>query len=634
MTTVPSTKEALAADATLKAYNEAHPAPTIIDPYATTDLSNAKRFVCLHQRNIRYVPLWNCWVVFDGKRWVEKKKDAQMIPFVEEMIKNIEREATTANSKDTQNKLLKHANSTESEARLMACIRVAASQPEIQAEPDDFDKDKYLLNFQNGTVDLHTGQLREVRREDMITRICAVPYIPETPYPNWLAFIHLIFEGDESVIEYMQKFIGMAFTGDVSEELFHILHGTAGTGKTTLMNTLNYILGGQYFKNAAVETILKRGQKSIANDIARLQGARIVWANEPEFKDVLTEAKIKKLTSKERMLGEMKYREPVEFEPEYSLVLSANHKPTIRGTDEGLRRRVRLIPFNVKIIEGKDIHFFEKLKPEAEGIADWVLEGCRKWLKDGLNPPEKILEATEEYHQEMDRLAEFFNLYIIKDPQAKSPHILLYTVYKIWAEYSEIMVMSERAFTQMMIERGFKKITARLEDGRQFRGFAAVKINDMQRLVTLGADTIDTNLVTSVTDFLSAPDTERYEKKQVLLQMLRNISNPFYKSPSRAQGNSVTSVTSVTNAMQSGNSIFSSSVTSVTSVTEIIKLLKEQYNQINKPDSIIDLKRLKINMRDNILLELNEKLSENQEIPENEYIDRIINDYCAIRGWQ
>lgn len=631
----PNLKDALAADATLKAYNDAHPAPRIIDPSATTDLSNAKRFVQLHQRNIRYVPLWNCWMVWDNKRWVEKKKDGQLVPLVEEMIRELEREATTTTSEKLKDKLLKHANQTESENRIMACIRLAASQPEIQASPDDFDKDKYLINFQNGTVNLHTRQLREFRREDMITRICTVPYIPETPYPNWLAFMHLIFEGDESVIEYMQKFVGMAFTGDVSEELFHVLYGTAGTGKTTFMNTLNNILGGQYFKNAAVETILKRGQKSIANDIARLQGARIVWANEPEFNDILTEAKIKKLTSKERMLGEMKYREPAEFEPEYSLILSSNHKPIIRGTDEGLRRRVRLIPFNVKIVEGKDIHFLEKLKPEMEGIIEWVLEGCIKWQKDGLNPPEKILEATDEYHQEMDRLAEFFNLYIIKDPQARTPHILLYTVYKIWAEYSGVMVMSERAFTQMMIERGFKKITARFEDGRQFRGFATIKINDMQCLVTLAGDTIETNLITSVTDFLSAADTERFEKKQVLLHLVQQISNPFYKKEDiRTCENSVTSVTSVTNAMQSNDDVFSSSVTSVTSVTEIIKLLKEQYNQLNKPDSIQDLSREKINMRNNIILKLNEILPDNQDIPENEFIDNVVNDYCSVRGWQ
>ncbi len=144
MSEIPSTRDALAADAVLAEYNKAHPSPIITDFYTTTDLSNAKRFVQLHQRNVRYVPLWKCWMVWDGHRWVEKE-DRQMVKYVEEMITEIRRDAISA-SEDTKNRLLKHATSTESEARIMACIRLASGQAEIIASPENFDNHRFLLN--------------------------------------------------------------------------------------------------------------------------------------------------------------------------------------------------------------------------------------------------------------------------------------------------------------------------------------------------------------------------------------------------------------------------------------------------------------------------------------------------------
>jgi len=459
----------------------------VIDFTMQTDLGNAKRFAREFKEDIRYVSPWKTFVVWTGRRW-QLKNEREMVPLVDTLIRILRAEAIEILDEDKRKKMMAHAYVSESESKIMSCIRLAASQPEIQALPDDFDKNIYLLNFQNGTVDLHTGVIHEYRREDMITRMCAVDYNPDALCPLWDAFLLKIFDNDNDMIKYLQKFIGMSYTGDVSEELFHIFHGRGANGKTTFLNTQNLILGGDYFKIMGVESLLKRGQKTIANDIARLQGTRIVWANEPEFGDVLTEGKIKKMVSKERILGEMKYREPVEFLPEYSLIMSTNPKPRIRGVDEGLRRRVRLIPFDVRIPDGeKDIHFIEKLKTELPGIAAWAVKGCLMWQTEGLAPSEKILQATEEYNEDMDPYSELFDTVLAADAGAITPFIILYTAYRAWAANEGRKCASKKAFSEILAERGFKKKTARDPNNemQQSKGFVGVTVekNIMEKVI-------------------------------------------------------------------------------------------------------------------------------------------------------
>jgi phage/plasmid-associated DNA primase len=194
-TVTPHIKEALAAQAIVDEYNKTTPAPQIIEVQKYTDLGNAKRFVALHWGNIRYVPAWKCWMVWDGKRWVGKD-DRIFVPLVDEMICSMFADATGLISSEDSERLKKHAKATEAENRIMATIRLAASQPGVQADPDDFDTNKYLLNFINGTVDLHTKRIKPFDREDMITRMCAIPYIPgqerETRYSIMMRMLSII----------------------------------------------------------------------------------------------------------------------------------------------------------------------------------------------------------------------------------------------------------------------------------------------------------------------------------------------------------------------------------------------------------------------------------------------------------
>ena len=607
--------------------------PRIIELSATTDLGNAKRFIQLHGRNIRYVPPWKCFMVWDGTRWVQKD-ERQMVPLVEEMIINMRAEATAVTGEERKDKLMKHAIATEAENRIMACIRLAASQPEICATIEDFDQDKYLLNFINGTVDLRTGKIREFKREDMITRICKTDYIPEAPCPIWEGFLDKIFAGDKAVIEYMQKFMGMAYTGDISEELFHIFHGSGSNGKTTFLTTHNAILGKDYFKTMGVETLLKRGQKAIANDIARLQGARIVWANEPEYDDVLTEGKIKKMVSKEKVLGEMKFKEPVEFEPEYSLIMSTNPKPRVRGTGKGWQRRVRFIPFDVEIKDDeKDIHFAEKLNTELPGIAAWAINGAIKWQHEGLTPPEKILIATNEYHQDMDKFAELFDNLLINEPQAISPFLMLYTVYEVWATNEKMFVMSKNAFSRVLSDRGYKDKTARYSDGRQFKGYIGITVNNQ--------------LSKWVTDFLTSADTDNSFIKMELLNNIRNILNPFKQQESMLPmlpvthlfhrgPNSETDVRTENNGnmgnIGNSNAIIDNNelVTSVTLVTKykIIEYIKELFKHINKPESMDELN----GKVEKVLTDIQANYDYDNE--NGDVVRKMIHDYMHALGWE
>ncbi len=628
--------------------------PEVIDMTATTDLKNAYLFVRLHKNNVRYVPEWDRWVIWNGKRWqlMARGKDKMMIPYVEKVVMEIKDLAKRIVGERDSDKMMKHALNTESEARMMACIRTASSQNEIIAHPDDFNKGLYILNVQNGIINLRSGELEDHRRDEMITRICPISFDPDATCQIWLDFLNKIYLGDVELIEYVQKLFGMALTGDVSEEVFHTLYGAGATGKTTLMTTFNAILGNEYFKTVAVETFLKRGQKSIANDIARFEGALIIWANEPEFDDVITPGKLKKLTSKERILGEMKYQEPQEFNPTHCGFLSCNHPLNVVGVDDGFRRRLREIPHKHKFIgSDKDVHFADKLIPELLGILNWAIEGSLKWQRDGLIPPETIMIATRKYHEGNDRLLDLFENIFEKDINAVFPFSILYETYKIWAELKGKFTMSDNAFAKVLQEREFEAHPGKWKDRRTFRGYQGIVIAGYKQCKAgLNFDKIENNydafiyncndctskcnqkdnLFFSVTSFVLAPDNDFEYRKQLGYTCLREKAKCLYtKEDNRMIESSVTNVTSVTNTLLDSDipiiSLSNSSVTSVASVTK--QLIEKNFNKSDIPEDNIRLKDYKRAIKDFIRVQLDISIMDDSKLPNDVTIEKAVDDW-------
>jgi len=416
-----------------------------------SDQGNAMRLVHRHGQDLLYCHPWRKWLIWDGRRW-RVDETAEVVRRAKEAVQSIYAEAAeTADEKKRQD-LEKHALKSEANARIKAMIESAQSEPGIPVLPDELDADLWLLNCLNGTLDLRTGELREHRREDRITKLIPVEYDPEATAPTWDAFLQRIMDGNEDLIAFLQRAVGYSLTGDVGERVLFFLHGRGANGKSTFLETVRALLG-DYAQRAPTETLLARRSGNIPNDVARLRGARFVSASESEEGKRLNEPLIKEVTGGDTLCARFLHAEFFEFEPECKLWLSTNHKPVVRGTDKAIWDRIKLIPFAVTIPEAEqDKHFGEKLKAELAGILAWAMRGCLDWQENGLGVPGAVKRATESYREEMDTLGDFIKDCCVVGPTVEVITKDVYNVYVEWCKANGEQPISKRAFAKPGID--------------------------------------------------------------------------------------------------------------------------------------------------------------------------------------
>jgi putative DNA primase/helicase len=443
-----------------------------------TDTGNAKRLAARHGHNIRYCWIWGKWLVWAGKRW--KLDDSGAVyRLAKETIASIYREAANTADEATRKELARHAMRSESERAIAAMISLARSDPGIPVHPDQLDADGFLLNVLNGTIDLRTGELREHRREDLITKIAPVPYDPHAKAPTWTAFLEHVLPREE-LREFVQRASGYSATGDTSEQCMLIHHGPGANGKSTFQETVATALG-DYALRTPTETLLAKRSGSVPNDVARLKGARFVTASETEEGRRLAESLIKDLTGQDTISARFMRAEWFDFKPTHKLQLSTNHKPEIRGTDNAMWRRIRLVPWGVTIPPAQqDKKLPEKLRSELHGVLEWIVRGCLEWQRLGLDPPDVVKAATEDYRAEMDVLAAFIADRCVVDDAATAPATPLYEAYKQWCEEDGEKSESQRRFGMRLRERGFSDARDPKTRRKVWRGIALLSDQDPQ----------------------------------------------------------------------------------------------------------------------------------------------------------
>jgi putative DNA primase/helicase len=352
----------------------------------------------------------------------------------------------------------------------MDMIELAKSEPGIPVRPRELDADPWVLNLSNGTLDLQTGQLREHRREDLLTKLAPVAYDPAAQCPRWEAFLDRIFAEDVELIRFVQKAVGYSLTGSTQEQCFFILYGAGANGKTTLMQTVSALLR-DYARQTPTETLLIQRGDGVRNDLARLQGARFVYASEAEGGRKLAEALIKQLTGGDTLTARYLYKEHFEFQPTFKIWLAVNHKPDVQGTDHAIWRRMRLLPFIVTIPAAEqDKQLAEKLQGELPGILRWAVEGCLLWQQEGLEPPAVVKRATGDYRSEMDVITAFLNECCTLEAEHQVGVNVLYARYVGWCTQMGEQAVTKKVFGATLLERRFTQ--GRSASERYWQGIA------------------------------------------------------------------------------------------------------------------------------------------------------------------
>lgn len=462
--------------------------------YDMTDTGNAERFYDRFGQYVRYSFNRKKWYYWTGKCWMLDEL-GEVKKLADEICADLKREALAIEDDELQDKALKFARSTANTSRKEAMLKEAQHLFEIPAAPDDFDAYSEFLNCENGIINLRNGELTPHDAEMMLTKMCGTEYDVDHARPErWMQFLSEITGDDADLIDYIQRCVGYALTGSNREQCAYFLYGMGNNGKSTFLNALAEVLGS-YASNAQPDTIMLQSRLGSSggganSDIARLKSTRFVTCEEPTEGVRLNEGLLKQLTGGSKVTCRFLYGDEFEYTPEFKIWVATNHKPVIRGTDVGIWRRIKLIPFEVNIpVEKVDKGLMDKLRAEYPQILAWAVEGCIKWQREGMTEPACVLEATKEYRQEMDLIASFVEQCVIIDYTADKVMARdLFNVYSKWAKENNEYEMSSKKF--------FTEITKKLpEKGRNGKGiyYTRIKLSEYATGLVGGAHSYDLN---------------------------------------------------------------------------------------------------------------------------------------------
>lgn len=430
-------------------------------PRDYTDEGNADRLVDRYGGDFRWVDSFGHWLVWDGNRWM-KDEHHQVRNWCEDTIKAVFTEAIEEPDEFKQVLLLKHGSSSRSAAAKSSMEKLAKDKPGVPLAVDQLDCHKHLLNCPNGTVDLRTGEMLPSRREDFITRSTTVPYNPNAKCPLWDKSLTAIFPiapgeptGNKATITYVQRLMGLAISGWI-EPILPIFHGGGANGKSTILATIQAIVGNGYASPAPKDFLTPRAEQHPAA-LADLLGRRLVYATETERRDVLSASLVKWLTGGDAIKARYMGKDWFDFLPTHTLILSTNHAPRIPDSDDGIWRRIAFVGFESRFWNPdkgetgpehlqQDPRLIEKLQSEYEGILAWLVRGAMEYYRDGLPQTKEIMEQTKLYRSSEDTIGQFAEEVIERSKGDRVLYQDVYRAYKSWCESNSEFAMGSRNF--------------------------------------------------------------------------------------------------------------------------------------------------------------------------------------------
>ena len=432
---------------------------------AKTDAYFCEQLKQLHGHNLMWCDIWGCWLIWDGKRW-KSDNHREIYGYARQLVDYYLKEALDTYDARDQQWWMGVAKSCSANSTQKNVVDMLKSQ--VPTHPDELDTQPMLLNCGNGTINLETGKLQKHRQQDLITKITNTNYDPDAECPRWMQFLDEIFNSNQNLIKFMQRAVGYALTSEIREHVLLVLHGTGRNGKSTLLETLIEILG-DYAKPSAPDLLMQKRNDTHPTEIAELKGMRLVACVETEEGHRLKEGLVKRLTGGDTQKGRFIHQDWFEFRQTHKLFLAVNRKPDIRGTDEGIWSRIRLIPFDVKIDDDKqDPKLMQKLIKEAPGILAWAVQGCLDWQNEGLGNPQEVRQASTNWRQDADVVGRFIEDRCIIKESATAPGGLLYSEYQDWCDSQGERPNSNKIFAEKLREKGCERV--RPKKGSTWKG--------------------------------------------------------------------------------------------------------------------------------------------------------------------
>ena len=427
---------------------------------------------------LRYLVDASTLLAWDGTRYCRQRHVAEALvkDVVEHLGEEFDRNAITTTAdgevvtgKDFDKFLVK----ARSKGMIEKAIWHLRLNPEIQCKLADFDADSYKLNCVNGLLDMRSKILTPHAPDQLVTKIAPISWDPDKNCPNWVKFIEEITCGDADLAKYLQRLFGYCLSGSTQEEVLPILHGCGANGKSIFLSRLRAILGPEYSLTLGTGSILNSRFHGIRCDLRQLEGVRAAFVIEANKGQALDEAVIKSLTGGDEISARAMRENPVQFKPKAKILMAVNHLPGFVGNDNGIHRRLQIVPFLAKF-DGKlrKEEIEAQFAAEAEGILNWAVQGFQSWLEKGLEPPQCVRDATEKYFADSDQLADFLQERTASASEKKVPIRMLFESYTEWANSSCTKPLGLHQFGELMRSRGFIQVrdrTARYWSGLALR---------------------------------------------------------------------------------------------------------------------------------------------------------------------
>jgi len=452
-----------------------------------TDAGNAARFAVDHGDTARYCWPWHKWLVWDGIRW-KPDQTGEVMRLAREAVRGIYAEAAAASNDKLREALGKWALKSEDYRQLRNMVDLAASASDLVILPAQLDADFWLLNCANGTLDLRTGELREPRREDYLTKMTPVVYDPQADCSEWLSFLRRVTDKNDELMAFLQRLAGYALTGSCAEEKLFFVHGPTATGKSTFLEALRRALG-DYGATTSYDTFLKRRfAGSPRSDLAVLEGVRLAVGVEVEKGARIAEGLVKWITGNEQVTARKLYQNESSFQPQFKIILAANDPPEVRDDDDAIWRRVLEVPFVVQIPEReRDPNVKRRLRdPEIGGrqVLAWAVQGCLTWQRDGLGVPDIVRDATAKYRQSQNPLLDFIDQSCDLTPDAHTTTTALLHAYQSWAKQQGIRFpLKAKQIAERLPALG---CTQYRENGNGARGWRGIEVIGQDRAIQTG----------------------------------------------------------------------------------------------------------------------------------------------------